>query len=323
MARVLAAMCIAIASVLVLTSMGAEAEDTRSYDIGDNWVYEIDMEMEGMELSGTYTNSVDAVSTTSVAGVVYDTYTVGLDGDLTITGEIEGVTVTGSATYTGEQYVDMETADMVKSDLNLSMEVEMEILGMEISLDIWMRDIVTYSPPGGTGDAPEEPEEGDTWVMTYTEHYESTSFDGFSITSDSDSETVTVSYLYVGLETITVPAGTFDCEVVQMDDGEDIETDWYCDDVGAMVKSEYDSDSDMSMTYVLTSYEYTPDGSGDSLVLYLAVGGIAIAAVIAVVVVLILMKRKKPVTPQPLAPGPAQPTDQPPAPPPGSPPGPQ
>ncbi len=324
MARVLVAACIAIASVLVLTSMGAEAEETRSFDIGDNWVYDIEMDMDDMSLTGTYTVSIDEISTTSVAGVTYDTYTGGFDGDLLISGDIEGVTVEGSATYSGALYIDMATIDEVKSDANLSMDVEMEYLGLPYEFSTWSHDIITYSPPGGTGEEPEDPEEGDTWVMTLTQHIDSTSFDGTSITTESDSNTVTVSYLYVGLETITVPAGTFDCEVIQEDDGEDIETTWYCEEVGAMVKSVEDSDLSMSVTFELTSYEYTPEGSGDSMTLYIVLGAVVAVVVVAVVVVLVLMKRKKPVTPQPLAPVPAQPTDQqPPAPPPGSPPGPQ
>lgn len=324
MARRLVAACLLTACVLALTSAGTEAEAPRTYEIGDNWVYNIEMDMEDLDLEGTYVVTVDALSTTTVAGVAYDTYTIGFDGSLDLSGEIEGVTVEGSAEYSAMVFVDVETLDDVKQDLNLSMDVEMEFLGIPIELSMWEHTVTTYSPPGGIGEEPEDPEEGDSWTMTCTEHTDSTSYDGISITSDSGSATVTMSYLCVGKETVVTPAGTFECDVTQKDDGDSIQTTWYSDVVGNDVKIVIDSDSDTSVTYLLASYQYIPDEEDeDSSVLYIALGAVAAVVVVIVVVALVLMKRRKPITPQPMQPVPAPPSEIPPPGPPGTPPGPQ
>jgi hypothetical protein len=83
-------------------------------------------------------------------------------------------------------------------------------------------------------------------------------YDDGDITENSYSVPLTETYTYLGVKTITVPAGTFECEVIQTDDGDAIYTDWNCDDVGSWVKSAYESGSSESGTLVLTSFSHTP-----------------------------------------------------------------
>ena len=90
-------------------------------------------------------------------------------------------------------------------------------------------------------------------------HSETMSCDFYGdITENSYTVSATETLTYWGVKTITVPAGTFECEVTQTDDGDSITTDWYCDDVGSYVKSAYEHGSSGSGTQLLISYSYTP-----------------------------------------------------------------
>jgi hypothetical protein len=318
MARVVLVACLALVGMLVLASSGTQANDSDFYEIGDEWVYDMTMEMDPVTLTGTMTYSVDGIKTETVAGVVYDVYDIGADCTLSLTGEYLTTTIEGTAIYTGRISVDVEELDAIRSDLNISMLMTFEggLLIVPYESEWWAHTITTYSPPGGVGEEPDGFTEGVTWVMTYTVHTETMTYDDGDISSESESSTETRTCTCIGTETITVPAGTFDCEVVQVDDGDSIETNWYCEEVGNDVKSVYES-GDGDGSYVLRSYSFTPkDSDSDNLMLYIAVGAVVVA--IAVVTVIAMMLRKKPDAPQVVpsepvsAQGPLVPPDQPP-----------
>ena len=296
MARVVLVACLALVGMLVLASIGTKANDSGFYEIGDEWVYDLTMETYSVTLTGTITYSVDGVNTEAVAGLTYDVYDFGIDGNFLATGEYLGFPmVDGTSTYTGSYSVDVETLDTIRSDTNFSMSFMWG--DGTILIETWEQTITTYSPPGGIGEEPDEMTEGDIWFIMHTTHSETVTYNMYYITTDSDSSTETKTYRYIGRDTITVPAGNFDCVVVQVDDGEGITTRWYCEAVGSDVKSVYES-SNMEDTYVLTSYTFTPkDSDSDNLMLYIAVVA-AVGAIAVVAVVALMILKKKPSAPQ-------------------------
>src|SRR4030042_274216 len=112
-----------------------------------------------MILAGTVTYSSEGEGSVSVAGYSYDTYEFELDGSLTISGTLEGYTISGTAFMEGTESVDQKSLDLISSDTNLSMSVTVYVLGTPMTLDIWEHGVSTYSPPGGVGEEPEDPEE--------------------------------------------------------------------------------------------------------------------------------------------------------------------
>ena len=289
MARVVTVTCLVFMGILVLASNNTKTNDSGFYEIGDEWVYDVTMDMGSVTLTGTTTFSVDEVKTETVAGLTYDVYSFGRDGSFLAEGEYLGMPmVEGTSTWTGSYSVDVDTLDTIRSDTNFSMSFK--VGDGSIFIEIWVHSITTYSPPGGIGVEPDEMTEGAIWFIMHTTHSEITTYESYYLTSDSYSSTETKIYRYIGRDTITVPAGNFDCEVIQVDDGESIETRWYSEAVGGDVKSVYES-SDGGGTYVLTSYSFTPKGSDDSdMILYLGVGAVVVAAIIASV---LLLRRRK------------------------------
>ena len=281
--------------VTAVASGGSSAGD--EYESGDSWVYDIDMTMESMLLSGTYTLSFDGESSKSVAGYVYSTYEMKYHGSMTVTGTILGLAGSGTGTIDEVDSLDQESLDVVVSDYNLWMTLSVVVLGSPVSMEYWEHNVSTYSPPGGVGDEPEDPDEGTSWTKTYTVHSETmVKLDGVDITEESSSISVTETYTYLGVKTITVPAGTFKCDVIQTDYGDYITTDWYCDDVGTYVKSVYESGSSESGTELLTSFSYTPPSSGGGLsnAMILMISGIVVVVVVVILVAWVLMRRRPP-----------------------------
>lgn len=265
------------------------------YETGDEWIYNFDMQLETMTLSGTVTYSFDGESSKSVAGFAYSTYEIGFGGSLAIGGTMQGYTVSGTAAIAGTDSVDKASLNTIVSDYNISMTVTVATF-IPVTLVMWEHNVTTYSPPSGTGEEPDDPDEGESWTKTYTVHYETMAYDDGAITVDSSSVSVTKTYTYLGVRTITVAAGTFECEVIQEDDGDSITTDWYCDDVGTHVKSVYESSSSGSGTEVLTSFSYTPPSTGGDLsnAMILIASGIAVVVVVVITVAWILMRRRSP-----------------------------
>jgi hypothetical protein len=291
-ARVVLVTCLALVGMMILASNNMEADDTYSYEIGNFWTYNLEMEADPMTLTGEVTFSIDGIKTETVAGVTYDVYDMGLDGGFSITGDYLGTTIEGTSSYTGSYSVEIQEFDEIRSNTNLSMSITMEggTLSEPYEYETWTHTVTTYSPPGGVGDEPDELTEGVNWVLTYTLHRETTESDDGVVSIESESYTETRTYTYIGRETVTVPAGTFDCEIVQVDDGDSIETSWICEDVGAEVKSVYES-TDSDGVYVLKSYSYTPKSvDNEDMTLYIAIGGVVVVAAVASV---LMLRRKR------------------------------
>jgi hypothetical protein len=267
---------------------------------GDYWTYNVDMTTDGLDLKGTTTYTFDGESTKSIAGNVYSTYEIRFDGSMAITGLMSGKAASGEASIYGVESLDQVDLDTIVTDQNMSMNITLLGGSVPVTMKFWDHNVSTYSPPGGTGEEPENLDVGDSWTKTYTVHSEVTRSDDGNITKKSFSKSTTVTYTYLGIETIISGAGTFECHAVQADDGESITTDWYSDEVGMSVKSVYESDFSESGTQILKSFSYTPpstpapSGGGPSNVFVFMAVGVAVAAIVVVVVAWILMRKKSP-----------------------------
>ena len=287
-----------VLAVAAVTSGGSCAGDM--YESGDSWTYDMDVTMGSLVLSGTYTCSFDGKSSKSVAGYVYSTYEMKYHGSMTVSGAYAGYNTAGTAIIDEYVSVDQELLEVVVSDYSLSMTISVFVTNFPVSMAYSENNVSTYSPPSGVGAEPKDPDEGTSWTKTYTVYSEVRVNDDGDITEESYSIPVTETYTYMGVKTITVPAGTFKCEVIQTDHGDHISTDWYSDDVGAYVKSAYQSGSSESGTEVLTSFSYTPPSSGGGLstAMILMMSGIVIAAVVVAIVAWFFIRKRTPPTQQ-------------------------
>jgi hypothetical protein len=290
---------ISVYAIVVLLAACAVAPGGRSagdlYELGDNWVYDIDMSVGTLLLSGTITYQFVGESSKSAGGLSYDTYEIYQYGSLNVSGTLYGSWASGTATISGTASFDQVSLDLVVSDQNLSISVSAPLLTPPLTISLWDHMVSTYSPPGGIGQEPDAAEVGMSWTKNYTIESVERSFDSRfrAITNDSYSYSSTSVYTYMGADPTVVPAGTFECDVVMERDEYGVTTNWMNERVGMVVKSEYHPGSSDSVTQLLVSYSYNPLPSEDwSPTIVLATLGVPMVAV-SVTVVIWMARRKQ------------------------------
>ncbi len=291
MARGLNAACIAAAGVLLMVSLGnGVAADGGSYEDGDTWVYDVEILYESFEFSGSMTHVVVGDEVTESAGLDYEVYNISVDGKLWITGEYEGVDIVGTYTYNGSAYLEMDDLDLVRSEERIVTAMTFEYASVPTYFEYVEETTTTYSTPGGVGDEPEDPTDGDSWELAFTYKTESMYDDNGEISYDSDISVEQVGFTYLRKETITVPAGTYECDVIHAFNGETRETYWTCDEAGGDVKYMYESVSGENGTYLLRSTTFAPTSTLGIALIYVSIGAVAAAAA---VVAFLLVRRSK------------------------------
>jgi hypothetical protein len=288
-------------TLIVLLTFCVAASDIGSaegpFGLGDIWIYDFDMTVGTLSLSGTMTYSFIGESSKNISGIAYETYEMSESGSLEVTGTFYGTWAFGTATITGTDSMDRESLDLIVSDINLSMTLSVPTQNPPVTIDTWDHLISTYSPPGGIGQVPEDFKVGSSWTKNYTIESVETSFDSRfrAITNDSHSYSSTCVYTYLGTSSVIVPAGKFECEKVTEDDEYGVTTSWICEKVGMVVKSEYNSGFSDSITQLLVSYSYTPSPQEDwSPAMVLASLGVPLVAVNVTVVIWMANRRQVP-----------------------------
>ena len=304
-------------AVLMLTSLvisvSSEAEDV-NIDVGDYWVYSMDVDEDGMILTGTVEMKVDRTATLGGKEVFY----LEMSGSGDVSGSMEDVTISGSFDLDGEQVRLQSDFDVLSEDVTIEMSVG--IPGM--SLDMSMGFETDYSPSRDDfiGDGDLELNSVQTSEFSATATY----WMNMLTMNESDSETMEgESTLTVVDESVsvTVPAGTFDCCKVKVETTMDGSTEtaywYYSEEVGFYVKQDF---SAMGMGDMeLEEYSSGDDGgivsmfTGDNLWLTLLI----IVVVVVIIAVALAMRSGKGKAPTPLTP--PQPDTQIPPPGPGQP----
>ena len=304
-------------AVLMLASLAisvsSEAEDV-NIDVGDYWVYSMDVDEDGMILTGTVEMKVDRTATLGGKEVFY----LEMSGSGDVSGSMEDVTISGSFDLDGEQVRLQSDFDVLSEDVTIEMSVG--IPGM--SLDMSMGFETDYSPSRDDfiGDGDLELNSVQTSEFSATATY----WMNMLTVNESDSETMEgESTLTVVDESVsvTVPAGTFDCCKVKVETTMDGSTEtaywYYSEEVGFYVKQDF---SAMGMGDMeLEEYSSGDDGgivsmfTGDNLWLTLLI----IVVVVVIIAVALAMRSGKGKAPTPLTP--PQPDTQIPPPGPGQP----
>ena len=305
-------------AVLMLASLfltvGAAEEDL-GIEVGDFWTYSLDMEEDGMTMSGSLKMKVDGTSTFDGR----DIFVVEVTGSGDVSGTLEGQSITGSLDIEGEEKRLMSDFDVVVEDI--TMEISMSALGMTITMTMGVETEYDPSMDDFIGDDDMtinavETSEFSAVTETYTE---------MMGISDSENETVsgerTLTVVDTGVS-VTVPAGTFECCKLKvettMNETTDTEYWYYSDEVGFYVKRDVGG-----LGEGLLELEDYSHGEEDGLVsmltgdnLWLTI--LLIFVVVVIIVVAVAMRSRRGKTPAPLTP-PRPDREMPPPPGPGGP----
>ena len=280
---------LAILLVLVLPfSINSAAQSDQP--IGSEWVYDYTDETVGIIFSGKWTYSCERITSTSLGGTDREVveYKSVLSATASISPHASG-NVEGKISEIGTEYYDLETDDLVGHIYNKALTLDAVVAGVgSLSMSSAERNETYYLPPGGTGTDPSTIYPGDTWQKSYTKHSKTLGHNGDEYFSEESIFNVTISYEFVGFETVSVPAGDFDCVRIRMVTSDGFEEEaWYSYAILNYVKVMDTAGQAEIMTYELNSYVLA-HGSVEPVAmasnLFLAMFFIFIAATVMVIV---------------------------------------
>lgn len=297
-------------TALVLTACAAPVSACERSE-GDFWTYEIITYLEEIEMTGSITYAYDQDDTLEVDNVSHEVSVMSVTGSISGSGDLIGVPVNVTGTYSGTVYEDMSALATVKEDMRLLANISRDT-GQYIQTDVWViHDVTTYSPPQGMDFVPGDVEPGDVW----SEVVDRTTNSTIEINGDLDhqseevDENITFTYtVATAKESVVTDAGTFECLKINLtsDESEDYDLYWYSEEVGYFVKiSMFSEDGGEPYTYIeLTSFlKAEEDSTMDIMVIGI---GVLIAVVIIVAVALAMRKKGKKPQIAPQAPPPVQ-----------------
>ncbi|UCH88320.1 MAG: hypothetical protein JSV49_08630 [Thermoplasmata archaeon] len=206
-----------IESIMIFVLENDTANDNKqankpTWDTNHIWEYSMKYGSEydsSFIISGTMTASVTEESTIEVNKEDYEVYAVDFEGELESKGDSSDpdyadITLTLKAT---EYY---QRSDLALVSSNEKSEISSEYYGYEISYSTILK--TTYEPPKDSSDFPLKP--GESWtVKTYAEIEETECWeeDGEDdCYTDYSWEYQTITYLCLGTEEVSTPAGTFE-----------------------------------------------------------------------------------------------------------------
>jgi len=290
-----------IAAFMLLASTipcAGQSEDP----IGGEWVYSFNDDYYGMVFSGTWTLSCERIVKSPLGDpqmdvVEYHSLLVATGSDSTAMASYEG-----TMTMSEEMYYDAETSDAVGYISNQHMDMRFVTGNATSEYRFDERNETVYTPPGGSGTEPTAMNAGDSWTETYTKVSNSSGYEDGGYYSEESTWTETLEFTYLGLETVSVPAGVFQCDKIEIvaSDGV-VETYWYSVEVSSQVKIEDEYESGEIMTYELASYSLERNPSGGTVemgsdLFMVAFCSFIVATVVAVVCASNIVKERRPPT---------------------------
>ncbi len=314
----------AIGLFLVAVSMIPAAQHAAAavgIEEGNYWKYSADADVEGMSVDVTMKMKVTGTEGSGASEV----FVIAITGSGDVSGSTGGITMSGSVDMTGEMTRLVSNFSLVSSDLDMKMTVKASGISMKMTLGTAQ----TFSPALDDYIGDNNPGHGGTLVSRSTVTTTVTTkieMSGFPAQEDSETTTDAAEQTIViaaANESVTVPAGTFDCykftETLDMGGSTETIVYYYSDDVGNYVKEVGSSELMGSFgDNQLTSYSYGGKGGGTSSLFSGTNLLIIIVIIVAVLVVvaLVVMMRGRGKAPAPMMPPPDM--GVPPPPPPGA-----
>ncbi|MDI6916235.1 MAG: hypothetical protein QMC80_00380 [Thermoplasmatales archaeon] len=237
-----------VSTVFISGHGGAEAE-VPAFQTGDRWEYSMSGNSMGTEMSGTMVMKVTGTGIISVNGTDYDVWIMKTSGEISFTGYMGS----GTSTTNGTAYIQKTDLATVKTITDTEMTGTSSWGNTHSSEHIE----TTYDPPKDDFDFPVKV--GETWmVVTNETTYMSSTHDG-ETWEENYTDTITTNYKCISMETIHVPAGTFETYKIRSseEDSEYYDIMYYSVDIGLFVKMEnYDETDEIVATAELTYYQY-------------------------------------------------------------------
>lgn len=272
-----------LAFTLLLPPFTSSCSAQTSDPVGSEWVFSFTDEYYGMVFSGSWTSSCEEVMESPIGYahqevVRYHSLLVASGYGTSLRVDYEGTMMMSEDTYT-----DAETSETVGYVSNQHIDMRFESDNEVTEYEFNERNVTLYAPVGGYGAEPTDISAGDSWSKTYTKVSNASGNEDKAFFSGENIWTETIEYTFLGFETISVTAGTFQCSKYELSsyDGT-VETAWYSSEVDSYAKIVDEYESGEVATYELSSYRIGKSSGGATVQmgsdLFLAGLGIFVAA---------------------------------------------
>ena len=306
-ARILATVA-ATAIIASILSIPLPSEAATDSPVGSQWVYTFNDEYLGEVYSGTWTMFCDRIVAAPM-GDHRDAYEYHSILSAYGSGNVSGLVYNGTMAASELSYYDTQTFDILGYLSEQHYNFQYDYNGDITSFILDQRNETAYTPPGGIGSEPASLVIGDSWTKTYTKAFNSSGYRNGDYFEINSTEIETLEFVYESSESVSVPAGDFDCEkiVIYYSDGT-VETDWYSTDLSEYVMLHYDYVSGETTLYEMSHYSTgTNNGGGGAVEMGsdLFIAGFLIfagATVVAAVFAYRIVKGKKGSDAEPVSP---------------------
>lgn len=298
-------------SMMAVMSVFAAPAAAMDHSEGDYWVYEGEMEYEGIAVTGTFRYEFEEKDSLTVGSETYDVNVMKMTGSMTgETDDFLGISATVDMTFDGYSYDLVGGMAMVKEDMHTWANLTIGTGSLAIVTRVETQDVTTNSPPFMSGFVDGETGTGDQWNETVEVSSTSTTWVDGAI-EDTYSGNYTEAYAFTvaaAEESVTVDAGTFSClKITAMGEWDDYMVYWYSSEVAGWVKMSSYSMGETSPQMTIELSEYSHGGLSATMVL-LIIGAVVIIAVVIVVALLMLRRGRTPTLIPPQVPPPPPPT---------------
>lgn len=252
---------IALVSIIPASPRPVHADassPSSTWTIGDWWKYDFQTVVEGLDLRAQLTETLVSEQSINVIGTNYDTFRITIAGSGPVTGKLLGYTVTGSWTFSGDDY--LRTVDLadIKSHaaIQISAQVAFPIANSYSATQI--TDTVN-NPPAQTLQFPLTT--GNHWFVTVTSTTTTTTYSSSNPTpvTNSTTNTTTENSDVTDYSVTTVPAGSFDTYLIRTSRGTGYTESSYSPQVENMIKiQDYNSTGLVVDSFNLREYNAWP-----------------------------------------------------------------
>jgi hypothetical protein len=248
-----------------------EGIEIKDLAVGDFFEMSIDMNQDGMEMTGYYRFEVTEIGkSVTVKDVEYNVLVMAYYGE----GDVSYMYgIDGTWTSQGDILLELPTGKLVKENMNTEVLIEYGGETYKSTQEVIIVPLSkTSTQPAGT-----EPEIGDNWTETKTqEKTETTTTEipggGEDSSSETTTETIVTNYEYLEDKYINSDAGSFECVVIKIteesDDSEGYTIVYGDKEHGLPVKFEYFDDQDSNtgdVELVAYNFEILKESGGDSV----------------------------------------------------------
>ncbi len=210
--------------------------DIPTWHVGDTWIYDADIYSDSdngtFDLSSTdLTITVIDVTTFIENDTLYDVYGIDISG--TVDGTFSSSIVSGDVdgVIAGDAYIRRSDLAIIVSNITSFGVIEVLIF----EYDYEMSNVGQYNPPLEYFDFPIKSDE--MWNISSTASTQSSFYvEDFYDNSSESNETISGTMTCIGVENVSVPAGSFESFHVYTEDNGTLEL-WYAPMIGNAAKS--------------------------------------------------------------------------------------